>query len=75
MMVLGWIRNHYFYAMKYGSNSSEEERNENDLGRFGLGMKAASLSQCKILTVVSKQNGIISAYQWNYDLILEKKNG
>jgi hypothetical protein len=62
-----------FLSMKYGSNSSEEQRNENDLGRFGLGMKAASLSQCKILTVASKQNGNISAYQWNYDLILKKK--
>lgn len=62
-----------FDAMKYGSNSCEEERDENDLGRFGLGMKAASLSQCKILTVVSKQNGEISAYQWNYDIILKRK--
>jgi len=43
------------------------------LGRFGLGMKAASLSQCKILTVASKQNEIISAYQWNYDVILYEK--
>lgn len=62
-----------FDAMKYGSNSCEQERDENDLGRFGLGMKAASLSQCKILTVVSKQNGQISAYQWNYDIIHNKK--
>jgi hypothetical protein len=62
-----------FHSMKYGSNSSEDERNENDLGRFGLGMKAASLSQCKILTVASKHNGKISAYQWNYDLILDQK--
>ncbi|MGV8963792.1 MAG: ATP-binding protein [Candidatus Saccharimonadaceae bacterium] len=62
-----------FLSMKYGSNSSEEERNENDLGRFGLGMKAASLSQCTILTVASKQNGKISAYQWDYDKIRVKK--
>jgi hypothetical protein len=62
-----------FDAMKYGSNSCEQERDENDLGRFGLGMKAASLSQCKMLTVVSKQNVEINAYQWNYDIILDKK--
>jgi len=62
-----------FNAMKYGSNSSDFIRDENDLGRFGLGMKAASLSQCKILTVVSKFNGILSAYQWNYDYILDNK--
>jgi hypothetical protein len=70
---LGMDKESLFLSMKYGSNSSEEERNENDLGRFGLGMKAASLSQCKVLTVASKQNGIISAYQWDYDLILDKK--
>ena len=70
---IGMDKKSLFLSMKYGSNSSEEERNENDLGRFGLGMKAASLSQCKVLTVASKQNGIISAYQWNYDLILDKK--
>jgi len=69
----GMNKESLFQAMKYGSNSCEEQRNENDLGRFGLGMKAASLSQCKILTVASKQNGIISAYQWNYDVILDKK--
>lgn len=69
----GMDKDSLFQAMKYGSNSCEEQRNDNDLGRFGLGMKAASLSQCKILTVVSKLNGIISAFQWNYDVILDKK--
>jgi len=62
-----------FDAMKYGSNSCELERVENDLGRFGLGLKSASLSQCKILTVVSKKNEKKSAYQWNYDVILDRK--
>lgn len=70
----GMDKDSLFLAMKYGSNSCEEHRNENDLGRFGLGMKAASLSQCKKLTVASKQNKIISAYQWDYDLILKKKD-
>ena len=35
-----------YEAMRYGSSDSEAEREENDLGRFGLGMKSASLSQC-----------------------------
>ncbi|MDP3445484.1 MAG: ATP-binding protein [Ignavibacteria bacterium] len=69
----GMNKNTLFDAMKYGSNSCELARDENDLGRFGLGMKAASLSQCKMLTVVSKQNDKISAYQWDYDIILERK--
>lgn len=62
-----------FLAMRYGCSSSEEERDLNDLGRFGLGMKSASLSQCKVLTVASKNNGVISAYQWNYDVIVSEK--
>lgn len=62
-----------FDAMRYGCTSSEEERSLEDLGRFGLGMKSASLSQCRILTVVSKHNGIYSAYTWDYNIILKKK--
>lgn len=52
-----------FEAMRYGSRDSELERNANDLGRFGLGMKSASLSQCRILTVVSLQEEKISSYR------------
>lgn len=58
-----------FRAMCYGSQANEKERSEFDLGRFGLGMKSASLSQCRRMTVVSKKNGVISAYRWDYDEI------
>lgn len=44
-------------AMRPGSKSPTEERDPNDLGRFGLGMKTASLSQCKHFTVASKAKG------------------
>lgn len=44
-----------FEAMRYGSSASESTREDEDLGRFGLGMKSASLSQCRILTVISKK--------------------
>lgn len=60
-------------AMRYGCTSSEDIRDESDLGRFGLGLKSASLSQCRLLTVASYWNGIITAYQWNYDYILNHK--
>lgn len=56
-------------AMRYGSKNPLEKRNENDLGRFGLGLKSASLSQCRKLIVVSKKNGKISAYCWDLDHI------
>ena len=45
-----------------------------DLGRFGLGMKSASLSQCKRLTVISKSKGETSAYRWDYDEVSKKSN-
>ena len=61
-----------FEAMRYGSDS-EEERQETDLGRFGLGMKSASMSQCRILTVISKQANEVHAFRWDYNYILEKK--
>ena len=60
-------------AMRYGSTASEEIRDEFDLGRFGLGLKSASLSQCRILTVVSFYDGIFSAFSWDYNYVLKKK--
>ncbi len=56
-------------AMKYGSQDPLQKRDDIDLGRYGLGMKTASLSQCRILTVISKKNGSVSAAQWNLDHI------
>lgn len=61
-------------AMRYGSKSSQDVRDVNDLGRFGLGLKMASLSQCRKLTVITKQNGKVFAAQWDLDFIIEKKD-
>lgn len=58
-------------AMRYGSSSSLDERDKNDLGRFGLGLKMASLSQCRKLTVLSKQRGKIVGVSWDLDYIHE----
>lgn len=65
----GMSKQELLRAMCYGSQANEKERNENDLGRFGLGMKSASLSQCRKMTVISKKDGEISAYRWDYDEI------
>ncbi len=62
-----------YEAMRYGSSACEEFRQENDLGRYGLGMKSASLSQCRILTVVSKTGKQIAAYRWDYNKIRGEK--
>lgn len=63
-----------FDAMKYGSESKRDGRSDDDLGRFGLGLKAASLSQCRKLTVLSKKNNMISAFIWDLDIIEEKRD-
>lgn len=63
-----------FDAMKYGSEQKRTGRSESDLGRFGLGLKSASLSQCRKLTVASKKDGHISAYVWDLDVVEQKKD-
>ncbi len=62
-----------FEAMRYGSTASELSRELDDLGRFGLGLKSASLSQCRVLTVVSIKDGKISGFKWDYNLIQQQK--
>ncbi|WP_392566810.1 ATP-binding protein [Utexia brackfieldae] len=59
-------------AMKHGAINPKVHRQPDDLGRFGLGMKTASFSQCRCLTVVSSINTIRSAAQWDLDYISEK---
>ncbi len=54
-------------AMRPGAQNPLETRSANDLGRFGLGMKTASFSQCRKLTVISKKVGYHTAY-WTWDL-------
>ena len=63
-----------FEAMRYGCLSAEEERSEEDLGRFGMGMKSASLSQCRRLTVVSYEGRELNGYTWDYNHIVETQD-
>ncbi len=58
-------------AMRLGSRSPLEERAKSDLGRFGLGLKTASFSQCRVLTVVTRTNGTTASARWNLDHIAE----
>ena len=58
-------------AMRLGSRSPLEERSPSDLGRFGLGLKTASFSQCRVLTVVSRTNGTTACARWSLDHIAE----
>jgi hypothetical protein len=54
-------------AMRPGSMSPLESRDKKDLGRFGLGLKTASFSQCRKLTVISRKNGAVSGCCWDLD--------
>ncbi len=56
-------------AMRLGSRNPNEKRSVNDLGRFGLGMKTASISQCRQMTVISRNDGEISGCKWDLDAI------
>jgi hypothetical protein len=63
-------------AMRAGSSSPLEERDKGDLGRFGLGLKTASLSQCRRLTVASKRvRGDVSARCWDLDYVSASGKG
>ncbi len=58
-------------AMQYGSKNPMDTRDTKDLGRFGLGLKTASLSQCRCLTVISKQGDIVEGRRWDVDHVTE----
>lgn len=61
-------------AMQYGSADPAQARSEKDLGRYGLGLKTASMSQCRVMTVISKKNGEIAARRWDLDYIAKHKD-
>lgn len=57
-------------AMRYGSARSYDAQ---DLGHFGLGLKTASLSQCRRLTVATRttEKGRIRVRRWDLDRVAE----
>jgi len=59
-------------AMRIGDKNPLDQRDKNDLGRFSMGLKTASFSQCKRLSVYTKTalNGAY-AKAWDLDHILE----
>ena len=67
----GMSENEIDIAMQYGSKNPMEDRDKKDLGRFGLGLKTASLSQCRRLTVITKQEDRLEGRQWDIDHVAE----
>ena len=68
----GMTESELIEAMRLSSKNPVEIRSGKDLGKFGLGLKTASFSQCKKLTVISKKNHLISIKQWDLDYISER---
>lgn len=68
----GMTRATLLRAMTLGSTSPLAHRDENDLGRFGLGLKTASFSQCRRLTVASRaEGGTLQCFAWDLDTIAQ----
>jgi hypothetical protein len=57
-------------AMRFGDKSPLDPRDPEDLGRFGLGLKTASFSQCRRLTVASiSKHSSPCCLRWDLDAI------
>lgn len=57
-------------AMRPGSQNPLNERDPDDLGRFGLGLKTASFSQCRQLTVASRsETHEVAIRRWDLDYV------
>jgi hypothetical protein len=54
-------------AMRPASANPEDAREAGDLGRFGWGLKSASLSQARVLTVVTWNDTGYTAAKWDID--------
>jgi hypothetical protein len=52
-------------SMRHGATDPRKKRGPKDLGRFGLGLKTASFSQCRRLTIISSQNGTRAGAEWD----------
>lgn len=66
----GMNKDELVLAMTPGSKDPEEERSEKDLGRFGMGLKTASFSQCKRLTCITKRENFATIKRcWDIDYI------
>ena len=61
-------------SMRHASKNPNENRDSCDLGRFGLGMKTASLSQCRELLVVTRTASGTFAAGWSIDTIQDEQD-
>lgn len=56
-------------AMRLGERNPLDQRSVHDLGRFGMGLKTASFSQCRRVTVASRKDDTTHCFRWDLDAI------
>lgn len=56
-------------ALRFGGAGPNIVRGASDLGRFGLGLKTASLSQCRQMTIVTRRNSETSTLVLDVDFV------
>ncbi len=71
---IGMNNDELIQAMRPGSKNPLVDRSSKDLGRFGLGLKTASFSQARQLTVLSKKQDNPCVY-WTWDLDYVNQTG
>lgn len=63
-------------AMRLGDRNPLDERDADDLGRFGLGLKTASFSQAQRLTVASRRHqGELDVLRWDLEVLRADRSG
>ena len=68
---VGMTRDELLDAMRPGTRNPLEPRHQTDLGRYGLGLKTASFSQCRRLTVLTRRQGRTSSARWDLDTVAD----
>ncbi|HZT26469.1 MAG TPA: ATP-binding protein [Pseudolabrys sp.] len=71
----GMVADRLVEAMRFGGIGPDAARVDEDLGRFGLGLKTASLSQCRLLTVASKTSAGLACFSWDIDELRKDGGG
>jgi len=55
-------------AMTFGRQTGKRD---DELGKYGMGLKAASFAQCDSLTVVTRRDGAVAGQRWTVEGIAE----
>lgn len=59
-------------ALRLAGTARRDSQSTDSLGRFGLGLKTASLSQGRRVDVVSSRAGRVTALAWDIDFVMDQ---